>query len=190
MKFILVFCLLFAAQTVGSLGCWNVACYVPTSAQDCNEALILQKPGVWKAGMKGSVSGISATDLEKERKVVASLDNLIKSKYTPMGVEADFYGSYYRSEPEVPVNNYNYNILFLLYFCDGNIIKTSHETSTSFTISINGFDGQIYESPGENNTSGEGFYSLKNMPAEKDGFFYFEESASLGFGMSGKSRTG
>jgi hypothetical protein len=87
------------------------------------------------------------------------------------------------------VNNYDYNILFLHYFCEGNIIKASPETSTIFTIGVNRFDGKIYETPDENNTSGEGFYSLKNMPAEKDGCFYFEENTSLGFGINGKSRS-
>jgi hypothetical protein len=175
MKYLLITCLLSASLNAYS--------------QDCTETSILQKPGVWKEGMKGSVSGIPAADLDKEKKVVASLHDLIKSKYTPMGVEADFNGSYDRPDPEMPVNNYDYNILFLHYFCKGNIIETSHETSTTFSIAVNRFDGKIYETPDENSTSGEGFYSLKNMPAEKDGCFYFEENANLGFGMSGKSRS-
>jgi len=156
-------------------------------AQDCTETSILQKPGIWKEGQKGSVSGIPATDLDKERKVVAALHTLIKSKYAPMGVEADFNGSYDRPDTEIPVNNYNYNIYFLHYFCEKNVIKTAHETSTTLTIAANRFDGKIFETPDENNASGEGYYFLLNMPVEKDGCFYFEEAASLGFGMTGKS---
>jgi hypothetical protein len=156
-------------------------------AQDCTETSILQKPGIWKEGQKGSVSGIPATDLDKERKVVAALHTLIKSKYAPMGVEADFNGSYDRPDTEIPVNNYNYNICFLHYFCEKNVIKTAHETSTTLTIAANRFDGKIFETPDENNASGEGYYFLLNMPVEKDGCFYFEEAASLGFGMTGKS---
>jgi hypothetical protein len=174
MKFILILWILFVSLNL--------------SAQDCTEISILQKPGVWKEGLKGSVSGIQATDLDKERKVVASLHNLIKSKYTPMGVEADFNGSYDTPDAEIPVNNYNYNIYFLQYYCEGNIIKTAHETSTSFFIAVNRFDGKIYDIPDENNAPGEGYYSLINMPVEKDGCFYFEEDASLGFGMTGRSR--
>jgi hypothetical protein len=175
MKYLLLSCLLFT-----SLNAYP---------QECTETLLLQKPGVWKEGMKGSVSGIPAADLDKEKKVVTSLHNLIKSKYTPMGVEADFTGSYDRPDPDMPVNNYDYNVLLLNYFCEGNIIKTSHETSTTFTISINRFDGKIYETQDQNNTSGEGFYFLKNMPVDKDGCYYFEENANIGFGMSGKSRS-
>jgi hypothetical protein len=175
MKYLIVSCLLFVSLKI--------------SAQDCTEASILQKPGIWKEGMKGSVSGIPLADLDREKKVVAALHILIKSKYTPMGVQADFNGSYDTPDREIPVNNYDYNIYFLHFFCEGNIIKTEHETSTSLSISANRFDAKIYETPDENNAPGEGFYSMKKMPVEKDGNYYFEQDASLGLGVTGKSRT-
>jgi hypothetical protein len=167
---------------------WILFISLNLSAQDCAETSILQKPGIWKEGMKGSVYGIPATDLDKERKVVATLHSMIRSIYTPIGVEADFNGSYYRPETEIPVNNYDYNIYFMPYYCEKNVVKTAHETSTTFSIAINRFDGKIFETPDENNTSGEGYYSMKKMPVEKDGSFYFEEDANLGFSMTGKSR--
>lgn len=168
---------------------WILFVFLKLSAQDCTETSLMQKTGIWKEGMKGSVSGISPSDLDKEKKVVAALHNMIKSKYTPLGVEADFNGSYDRPETEILVNFYNYNVYFMPYVCENNIVKTAHETSTTFSIAANRFDGKIYETPDENNTSGEGYYSLINMPVEKDGCFYFEENASLGFGMNGKSRS-
>ena len=168
-----------------------VALYASLNAysQDCTLASALQKPGIWKEGMKGSVSGIPPADLDRERKVVAEIHLLIKSKYSPTGVEADYNGSYDRPDAEAPVNLYNYNIYFLHYFCEGNVIKTDHETSTSLTISANRFDPKIYEKPDENNLPAEGFCSLKKMPVEKDGNYFFEENASLGMGAAGKSRT-
>ena len=175
MKYLIISCLLFASLRI--------------SAQDCTEASILLKPGVWKEGMKGSVSGIPPADLDKERKVVAAIHILVKSKYTPMGVQADFNGSYDTPDREIPVNIYDYNIYFLHYFCEGNVIKTDHETSTSLSISANRFDAKIYETPDENNLPGEGFYSMKKMPVEKDGNYYFEQDAGLGLGVTGKSRT-
>jgi hypothetical protein len=174
MKYLIISCLLFASLKV--------------SAQDCTEAVIRQKPGTWKEGMKGSVSGIPATDLDKERKIVAALHTLIKSKYAPIGVEADFNGSYDTPDQDMRVNYYDYNIYFMHYFCEGNIIKTEHETSTSMSISANRIDAKIYETPDENNGPGEGFYGLKKMAVEKDGNYYFEQDASLGFGTKGKSR--
>jgi len=175
MKYLIISCLLFVSLRI--------------SAQDCTEASILQKPGVWKEGMKGFVSGIALADLDKERKVVAAIHILTKSKYTPMGVQADFNGSYDTPDRKIPVNIYDYNIYFLHYFCEGNVIKTDHETSTSLSISANRIDAKIYETPDENNLPAEGYYSMKKMPVEKDGNYYFEQDAGLGLGISGKSRT-
>jgi len=168
---------------------WALYASVNAYSQDCTQASASQKPGIWKEGMKGSVSGIQPADLDKERKVVATIHLLVKSKYTPIGVEADYNGSYDRPDADVPVNLYNYNIYFLHYICEGNVIKTDHETSTSLTVSANRFDPKIYEKPDENNLPGEGFYSIKKMPVEKDGNYFFEEKASLGMGATGKSRT-
>jgi hypothetical protein len=159
------------------------------AAQPCTEASLRNKPGLWKEGMKGSVSGIPAVDLEKERKVVAALHLLLKSTYSPIGVDADYNGSYDRPDADVPVNLYDYNIYFMHYLCEGNVIKADHETSTSLTISANRFDSKIYGNPDENNLPGEGFYSIKKMPVEKDGNFFIEENAGLGLGVTGKSRT-
>ena len=168
---------------------WALYASVNAYPQDCTQASASQKPGIWKEGMKGSVSGIQPADLDRERKVVATIHLLVKSKYTPIGVEADYNGSYDRPDADVPVNLYNYNIYFLHYICEGNVIKTDHETSTSLTVSANRFDPEIYEKPVENNLPGEGFYSMKKMPVEKDGNYFFEEKASLGMGATGKSRT-
>jgi len=166
---------------------WALYASLNTYGQDCSTASLSQKPGIWKEGMKGSVSGIPAADLDKERKVVASLHNLIKSKYSPIGVEADFNGAYDSPDTEMPGNNYDYRVYFMPYICEKNIITTAHETSTTFSISSNRFDGNIYEIADESNIP-EGYYSLKRMPVVKDGYYYFEENASLGFGQSGISR--
>jgi hypothetical protein len=168
---------------------WALYASLNAYSQDCTQALASRKPGIWKEGMKGSASGIAPADLEKERKVVAAINLLVKSSYSPIGVEADFNGSYDRPDTEVPVNIYDYNIYFLHYICEGNVIKTDHETSTSLTVSVNRFDPKIYEKPDENNLPAEGFCSLKKMPVEKDGNYFFEENASLGMGAAGKSRT-
>jgi hypothetical protein len=168
---------------------WALYASLNAYSQDCTQASASQKPGIWKEGMKGSISGIAPADLDRARKVVAEIHLLVKSKYSPTGVEADFNGSYDRPDTEVPVNIYDYNIYFLHYICEGNVLKTDHETSTSLTISVNRFDPKIYEKPDENNLPGEGFYSIKKMPVEKDGNFFFEENAGLGLGVTGKSRT-
>jgi len=159
------------------------------SAQVCDEESLLQKPGTWKVGMKGSEGG-TPTDLAKEKKLVAAIHTMIKSKYTPMSVEAIFSGSYGAVYSTMPANHYAYSIIPLNYYCDGNSLKIAHETSTYFGINANLFDAEIYDSPNINETStGTGYHYILDMPIEKDGYWYFNEiDAGLGFGMKGKSK--
>lgn len=155
-------------------------------SQKCNEGSLLQQPGIWKDATNGSTSGITATDLAAERKVVAALQAMIKAKYKPMGLEANFGGSYERSMPEMPGNSYHYNIFPLNYYCEGGILKTVKETSTYFSISANMFDVEIYENASDESL--EGYQSMDDMPIQKDGYFLFnEKDASLGMGLTGKS---
>ena len=126
---------------------WALYASLNAYSQDCTQASASQKTGIWKEGMKGSVLNVPPADLEKERKVVAAIHLLVKSSYSPTGVEADYNGSYDRPDAEVPVNLYNYNIYFMHYYCEGNVLKTDHETSTSLTISVNRFDPKIYDKP-------------------------------------------
>jgi hypothetical protein len=48
------------------------------------------------------------------------------------------------------------------------------------------FAAEIYDNPSSDNL--EGFFTMTDMPVEKDGYYYFEEKdASLGLGVNGKS---
>lgn len=155
--------------------------------QDCTDQSLLQKPGSWKAGIKGSEEGIAA-DLAREKKVVTAIHEMIKSEYTPMGVEAGFHGAYNPPYPNMPANSYGYSIIPLNYYCDGNALKTARETSTYFQIAANMFDAEIYDTAQGDRSYAEGFHVIKDMPVEKDGYWYFKETdAGLGFGMKGKS---
>jgi hypothetical protein len=70
-------------------------------SQNCTEASLLQKPGTWKESSGGG-SGITAADLAREKKIVASIHTMIKSKYSPMGVNIGFNGGYGRPESNMP----------------------------------------------------------------------------------------
>ena len=158
-------------------------------AQDCTEELILQKPGFWKE-TSGSMSGIVAADLAREKKVVATLHTLIKSKYSPMSVKANFGGAYNSPYPNMPANNYYYHIMAFDFYCDGNTIKTDDETSTTFQITANGFDAEIYDTAQGDRLLAEGFNVMHDMPIEKEGYWYFKETeVGLGFGIKGKSKS-
>lgn len=158
------------------------------AAIGCTNESLLHKPGIWKQSSGGG-SGITAADLAKEKKVLAAIHTMIKATYSPMGVEAGFHGAYYPPYPNIPVNGYAYRIIPLNYYCEGNTIKTAHETSTYFSISANIFDVEIYDTAQGNRLLAEGYNVIKDMPIAKDGYWYFKEiDASLGFGMTGKSK--
>ncbi len=160
-----------------------------SQAQVCDESSLAQKPGVWKEGPKGSVTGIAATDLAREKAVLGSIHAMVKANYSPIGLEADFNNAFYTPYPEMPANTCSYNIRFLPFYCDGNTQKTAHETSTTLTIGINLFDSEIYETFAENSSEGKGFHSMDDMPVQMDGYYFFKEkNANLGFGINGKSK--
>lgn len=157
------------------------------AAQNCVTESLLQKPGTWKAGMKGSQHG-SAADLAREKKVVAAIHEMIQSKYKPAAVEAIYHGSY-EADQDAPSNNYLYSIIPLNYYCDGSNLKTQHETSTYFSVGANSIDARIFETLDfKDVSSGTGFHYIYDMPVEKDGYLYFpEKDAGLGLGMTGKT---
>lgn len=157
-------------------------------SQDCSDESLLKKAGTWKAGIKGSEGG-SAADLAREKKIIGSIHTMIKSKYTPGGVEAIYHGAYNPPYPDMPANSYTYSILPLNYYCDGNNVKTAHETSANFSINANMFEAEIYETPDNSQvTYGIGYHYLTDMPVEKNGYWQFKTiDVPLGLGMRGKS---
>jgi len=158
-----------------------------SSAQDCNQELLLQKPGVWEE-TGGSISRITSADLAREKKVEASIHSMIKSKYTPLGVNIDFGGAYESAYSFMPVNSYYYHIMAFRFYCDDNTIKTVAESATVFQIYVNKFNVDVYDTAQGGRSTAEGFNVIYELPVEKDGYWYFrEKDENMGFGMSGKS---
>jgi hypothetical protein len=155
-------------------------------AQECSTQLLLQKPGIWKEGKKGSQGG-TAAELQKEKKNIAAIHTMIKSKYTPTGVEAIFHGAYNPIYANMAGNSYYYSIIPLNYYCDGNTIKTAHETGSYFEIAANHFESQIYDTAQGDRLLMEGFNVMYDLPVLKDGYWFFKEiNVSLGMGVTGK----
>src|SRR5665647_1888319 len=153
-----------------------------SSAQDCNQELLLQKPGVWEE-TGGSISGITSADLAREKKVEASIHSMIKSKYSPMGLKIKFGGAYESSYPFMPVNCYYYHIMAFQFYCEENTIKTVTESATMFHIYANKFSVDVYDTAQGVRSTAEGFNVIHDLPVEKDGFWYFrEKDENMGFG--------
>lgn len=54
--------------------------------QPCSRE-VLQKPAVWKEGIKGSINNVTAANLAKEKEVVQSIFSMIKEGNSPIGCE-------------------------------------------------------------------------------------------------------
>ena len=156
-------------------------------SQNCTEESVLQTPGILKADAPYNSGKSSAVDLAKHKKVVATITNMIKSKYTPMGVRALYHESYGYPVANRPANDYGYSIIPLNFYCEGNSIKIEGETSTYFNITANFCGAEIYELlNNEDATSGTGFHYIPDMPVEKDGYWDFKEiETALVLGMPG-----
>jgi hypothetical protein len=161
--------------------------FVNAYPQNCNTGTLLQKAGAWKESSAG-MQGVAAADLARQKKTLATIHNMIRSRYSPRGVDAHYNNGYNRPLLHLPVNTYTYSIIPLDFYCDGDVVKTVHETSTYFQVGINFFAAEIYDTAAGGRLLLEGFNVLPQMPVEKDGYYYFEEKdVTLGFGIPGKS---
>ena len=142
--------------------------------QDCTIESLLKKPGSWKE-TSAVMNGVAATDLAREKQILAAINNMIKSKYSPIAVKANVNSGFHQPESYIPVNQYIYSILPLEYFCDGSTIKTVGETATYFYIGVNNFFDEIYDTAQGDRALMEGYNVLTQMPKSKDGYYYFDE---------------
>ena len=159
-----------------------------SSAQNCSPESLLQTPGTLKSDAPYNSKKLSSTDLAKHKKILATISEMIESNYKPMGVKAGFHLNYGYPVSERPAYDYGYSIIPLNFYCDGNILKTAHETSSYFEIVANGFESEIYDTAHGDRLLAEGFNVMHHLPVEEGGYWHFKETdAGLGFGMTGKS---
>ncbi|MFZ4771029.1 MAG: hypothetical protein ACOYLO_12680 [Ferruginibacter sp.] len=157
-------------------------------AQKCDTDSLLKLPGTLKTDAPYNSKKLSAVDLAKHKKVLATISEMIQSKYKPMGVKAIFHLNYGYPVNGRPAYDYGYSIIPLNFYCDGNILKTAHETSTYFEIVANGFESEIYDTAQGDRLLAEGFNVMHQLPVDVGSYWQFKETdAGLGFGMTGKS---
>ena len=135
-----------------------------STAQNCTQELLLQTPGILTPDEPGGGRELTTADLAKHKKVLATIVNMIKSRYTPMGIKSFFHENYGYPITYRPVHDYSYSIIPLNFYCDGNTIKTRIKTATYFSITANLFHAIIYESPNnEEVTYGTGFNYIPDI---------------------------
>lgn len=113
-----------------------------TNAQDCSPELLREKPGAWKAGIPGSIQNVGATDLAKEKTVLAGIHRMVASRYSPKGCQALYtnaFGKHLPAGRNWLADPYHYGIFILRYLCDpSSTDKSKHyvDYSTPTTVNI------------------------------------------------------
>lgn len=153
-------------------------------AQDCTKELLAQKPGKWKTGMRGSIANVKATDLAKEKAVMASIHKMIAANYNPTGCEplySSVYGKAVLAGNNWVADPYYYSIYILRYLCDNNskdkskyYVDVSTPTTVNITANVIYSLNNLYAAniPADDF---RGYLKLKQRPVKKDGVYFMGE---------------
>ena len=152
-----------------------------TFSQDCDQKVLQNTPGYWKAGMKGSTYNVTAPDLAKGKAVLAAIHKMIDSGYDPIGCQALYANSFeapsLNSGKNWIAGNYNYSIYILNFLCDpASAIKSKSyvaiATATTVNISANVVHWlntlHAADLPDDDN---RGYLKLVKRPVLKDGYY-------------------
>lgn len=159
-------------------------------SQDCSKELLAQKPGTWKAGPQGSIHNVSASDLSKEKAVLASIHKMVFTKYRPTGCQIS-YSTVYGKDPNPGqtwiADPFHYAMYILRYICDGNSKDKSkyyvdYSTPTTVNITANVFYplNTLYAADPVDDF--RGYLKMKTRPVKKDGYYFMGEEVVGDYG--------
>lgn len=153
-------------------------------SQDCSKELLAQKSGTWKAGPQGSIKNVTASDLAKEKSVMAAIHKMVNSNYSPRGCQVDYstvYGKYTDAGEGWIADPYHYALYLLRYRCDENSKDKSRyyvdvSTPTTVTIAANVIFSlnNLYAAKIPADDS-RGYLKLKQRPQKRDGAWFMGE---------------
>ncbi len=154
-----------------------------SSAQDCTKELLRQKPGTWKAGMKGSIVNVSAADLIKEKAIIAAIHKMVSSNYTPMGCQISYstvFGKSMASGQTWIADPYYYSMYILRYLCDQQSTDKSKyyvdaATPTTVNITANVIFALNTLYAADMGDDFRGYLKLTKRPEKKEGFYFMGE---------------
>lgn len=159
-----------------------------SSAQDCTKELLARKPGTWKGSQQGFIQNVTATDLTKEKAVIATIHKMVSTNYKPTGCEVSYSTAFGKHLPAAKfwiADPFQYVMYILKFMCDVNSTdKTKYnvQISTSTTVNIYansvGWIGNLYAATLPDDEP-RGYLKMKNKPQLKDGFYYSEEADDI-----------
>src|SRR6476661_11249188 len=155
-----------------------------SSAQDCSQEILQKKPGIWKAGMKGSIANVTAANLAKEQSVTTAIHKMVSSKYNPTGCQLQYSSTFGKSIAEGErwiADPYYYSMYILRYLCEGNskdkskyYVDYSTPTTVNVTANVIFCLNNLYAT----NLAADdfrGYLKLRQRPVLKDGFYFMGE---------------
>lgn len=155
--------------------------------QDCSKEILAQKSGTWKAGQQGSIVNVTASDLTKEKSVLANIHKMISSGYNPMGCEVSYstvYGKVPLDGQVFKADPYHYSMYILRYLCDENSADKSKyyvDVSTPTTVNIVAnamyFLNTLYAANIPDDDF-RGYLKLEKRPEIKDGYYFLGEKVA------------
>jgi len=160
-------------------------CSLISVAQDCTPEALLKRPGVWKAGMGGSIHGVSAKDLLREKATLASIHKMIQANSTPQGCQFLYTNALTGFMPGTGRNwiadFYDYTIYVLPYLCDpASSDKTKSytavATATILNVNVNvlGSLNNLYAADLPEDEF-RGYLKLAARPVWKDGYYLMSD---------------
>lgn len=156
---------------------------IPAFPQDCSQEILAKKTGTWKAGQQGSIQNVTASDLAKEKSVLANIHKMISSAYQPMGCQVSYstaYGKVVSDGQVFKADPYYYAMYILRYLCDKNSPdKSDYYVDVSTTTKVNIVANVIYSlnlyAANIPDDDFRGYFKLEKRPEKKDGYYYLGE---------------
>ncbi len=133
----LLFLLVFGSSIVSAQG-------LPAGQAGCDPEKIKTTPGTWITRADVNTGGLSAAELAAERKLIASIHQVFRDNYKPVGVTASHGANYDMNSSEVDTRHanryghpYNYLLMNFPNYCKGGkVVKNDHSNAT-LVIGIN-----------------------------------------------------
>lgn len=149
------------------------------SSQTCTQEDLAKIPGVWKLGLQGSTTGVSAADLAREKEVVAKAFNIIKENYQPTGCVASWAGVYGfnpATGKDWVANPYGLGVYFLRYLCDRKKPGQHYvDVATPTTLYINFNEFESVKAANLTDDHHDGFLTFRQLPVLKNGYYFFKK---------------
>ena len=168
---------------------------ISAAAQECDRDVLKEKPGTWKAGIPGSVVGVPAPDLKKEKQVTAAIHKMVSTGYSPTGCQilyAQAFGKVPGEGQTFVGDPYYYSMYILRYLCDPNDATRTkyyvdHATPTTVNIVANAYycNTSLLAANLETDDM-RGYLKLKKRPEKRNGFYFLGDEVVGDFHLPNK----